>query len=187
MPLPNSLKIAFSRTARVEVLASMSITGINASKSLCVRFSQFALASGRSSSLASAASRALPRVAQPGQLFLGRLQLGPAGVVDAAAVLLARLRDEKTDRHAGLDAEQVVPAAAELGVGGHVAAQVDQADLGKLGRHRLAKTAKVRLSMKLRLVTKANPPSACSRSLAQRKKGAYRSWSLAFCAVLSAM
>jgi hypothetical protein len=45
----------------------------------------------------------------------------------------------------------------------------------------------VRLSTKLRFVTKVSTPSAASRSLAQRKKRAYMSYSLVFCAVLSWM
>ena len=41
--------------------------------------------------------------------------------------------------------------------------------------------------MKLRLVTKASTPFSSSRSAAQRKKRAYMSYSLVFCAVLAAM
>ncbi len=49
------------------------------------------------------------------------------------------------------------------------------------------KPSKVRLSMKLRLVTNARMPFSSSRSAAQRKKRAYMSYTLVFCAVLSAM
>ena len=93
----------------------------------------------RSSKFTSCSSGLLPK--KP-SFSSARFHLRAARVVDFGESFVFSGNgafDHEADRHAGLDAEHVVLRAAQLRVGAHVAAEIDDVDLGELLRHRLAK------------------------------------------------
>ena len=90
-----------------------------------------------------------------------------ADIADLALLAFGAL-DEEGDGDAGLDAENVVFGAGELGIGAHVAAEIDHVNLGEFLRKNLAEPVESAAFDEASIGDEGDDPSSASRSEAQR-------------------